>query len=73
LRAWMTEQGRLRARLWTTEANGLEWERAYVRAIDTRNRHRIPTAESAPVVSKLVSANGDGNRAIVNVRTSKLL
>jgi glycosyltransferase involved in cell wall biosynthesis len=77
LRAWMTEQGRLRARLWTTEANGLEWERAYGRAIDARNHYRIPAATTAtdtiPAVSKLINANGDGNRAIVNVRTSHLL
>lgn len=40
LRDWIAEQGRLRARLWTTEANGVEWERAYVAAIQRRDEKR---------------------------------
>jgi glycosyltransferase involved in cell wall biosynthesis len=74
LRAWMAEQGRLRARLWTTEANGIEWERAYDRASHARI-YRNSTTErtsSRPISSTIISANGDGTRAIQNIRTGIL-
>jgi glycosyltransferase involved in cell wall biosynthesis len=75
LREWMAEQGRLRARLWTTEANGIEWERAYERAGHTRTYRNSSTeraTEPRPVRSTILSANGDGSRAIQNIRASVL-
>jgi glycosyltransferase involved in cell wall biosynthesis len=76
LREWMAEQGRLRARLWTTEANGIEWERAYVRAGNTRI-HRTPAAESSPesspVTSRILAYNGDGDRSIADIKSAKIL
>lgn len=70
-RAWMTEQGRLRARLWTTENNGVEWERAYERANYARNlRAAAANYPSAPTIqSPIIASNGDGDRAIENVIT----
>jgi glycosyltransferase involved in cell wall biosynthesis len=66
LRAWLSEQGRLRARLWTTEDNGKEWEQAYVRAnAAKRLRNSAPASTSAILES--ITANGD--RSISTVRT----
>jgi glycosyltransferase involved in cell wall biosynthesis len=74
LRAWMTEQGRLRARLWTTENNGVEWERVYERAINARNLRTAAGYPSAPIVqSPLVNRNGDGDRTIENVISPDVL
>lgn len=74
LRIWMAEQGRLRARLWTTENNGIETERAYDRAGHTRiyrNTVRSPL-EPLPITSSILATNGDGNRGIRDVRTPSL-
>lgn len=59
LRRWMQEQGRLRARLWTTEDNALEWERAYERARHTRNLRDRAIASSIIEPSRTYSVNGD--------------
>ena len=65
LRHRISEQGRLRARLWTTEGNGLEWERVYERA-KARRRHN----ESAPtIISPEASRSTNGGRSIANVGT----
>lgn len=69
LRAWMSEQGRLRARLWTTENNGLEWERAYVRARDARDAGKAAVA--ADFSPSAISYNGNGDRAVANVVTNR--
>jgi glycosyltransferase involved in cell wall biosynthesis len=65
LRDWMAEQGRLRARLWTTEANASETERIYVGAI-----HRRDKARNHPGTLFLPYSN-DGDRAIENVGTKE--
>jgi hypothetical protein len=72
LRDWMTEQGRLRARLWTTEGNGKEWESAYERARYTRSVRESASGNGhAPIVqSPTVTASHDGDRAIDDVRTT---
>lgn len=73
LRDWMTEQGRVRARLWTTEGNGQEWESAYERAIHARNLRQSASNNSSPVIeSRTAIASYDGIRDIANVRTSRL-
>jgi glycosyltransferase involved in cell wall biosynthesis len=72
LRYWMSEQGRLRARLWTTEDNGKEWESAYVRARNARNLRESAEGNGQPIASKLVSADGTQDRAIADVQTSRL-
>lgn len=61
LRLWMREQGRQRARLWTTESNGREWERAYERARDARDAGTTPEGRSRDY-----STNG---QKIINVHT----
>lgn len=68
MRYWMAEQGRLRARLWTTEGNAIEWERAYERNSNARES----TYGTYPVESVIATANGDGNRAIHNIRTERI-
>jgi glycosyltransferase involved in cell wall biosynthesis len=67
LRHWMQEQGRLRARLWTTEANSQEWERAYERARHTRNLRESPTIEFTPD-PYYFSGNGDRTTETVETR-----
>ena len=71
-REWMIEQGRQRARLWTTESNGIEWERAYERARNARD-HRTedgnPAGSATFTADKSASYSGNGDRAIHNVRT----
>jgi glycosyltransferase involved in cell wall biosynthesis len=71
-RRWITEQGRLRARLWTTEENAKEWERAYERAGYTRSLAAKAAGISTikPHVSDY-SSNGD-RRPVANVRTSRV-
>jgi hypothetical protein len=68
LRHWMSEQGRLRARLWTTEENGIEWERAYERAGATK---RLRNSATAPRISESIisTVNRNGDRAIARVNT----
>lgn len=71
LRHRISEQARLRARLWTTEENGIEWERAYERAIYARNL-RNPSVESSPLSSSLIVASREGDRPIENVNAAGL-
>jgi hypothetical protein len=69
LRAWMAEQGRLRARLWTTEGNAKELERIYERAKhrDTASPRVEPAGQSPGLY---YTRNGD--RSITNITTTKL-
>jgi glycosyltransferase involved in cell wall biosynthesis len=66
LRAWMQEQGRLRARLWTTEGNALEWERAYERARRARDYRESPNVGLSP--GPYYSRNGDRSTETVETR-----
>jgi glycosyltransferase involved in cell wall biosynthesis len=59
LRHWMSEQGRLRARLWTTEQNGIETERVYDRARAARDG--IEQHEGTSIKRPRISQNGEGN------------
>lgn len=77
LRLWMAEQGRLRARLWTTEENAREWEMAYVRAGHARRLREAAAGngsaayESTPnKYSSATLADGE-TRAVVNVPSSR--
>ena len=67
LRYQMSEQGRLRARLWTTEENGIEWERAYERAKHTRKLRESPGVILSPESSYQQTRGG---KPIANVPTS---
>ena len=69
MRSWISEQGRARARLWTTEENGIEWERAYERAKHARNLRS--STELPALESPIPSRNGD-SRAVQDIRTSRL-
>jgi glycosyltransferase involved in cell wall biosynthesis len=74
LRYWMAQQGRHRARLWTTEENASEWEKAYERAGHTR-RLRTAAANSSltsPIQSPIIATNGDGDRAVEDIRADIL-
>lgn len=71
LRHWMSEQGRLRARLWTTEENGIEWERAYGRADHARNLRNSAANNGGPTVqSPIIVSTEGGDRTIENVGTN---
>jgi glycosyltransferase involved in cell wall biosynthesis len=71
-RDWMREQGRLRARLWTTEGNAKEWAAAYERAIYARNLHRNAAGNGSPSPGKKVFQRPDGDRPVENVGTEIL-
>jgi hypothetical protein len=72
LRYWISEQGRHRARLWTTEDNAKQWEAAYVRASHARKLRRAAegnghvTLESSPRIAEY------GNRYTTDVRTTRV-
>ena len=68
LRTWMVEQGKHRARLWTTEANARDWERAYERASERKRSNGDGAGFSHGVYT-----TGDGNRYIKNVHTNDIL
>jgi glycosyltransferase involved in cell wall biosynthesis len=72
LRSWMAEQGRLRARLWTTEENAVEWEKTYERAGYTKRLRKSAAGNgSAPAESAAtaVTIRGYGDRAAANIPT----
>lgn len=65
LREWVRDQGRLRARLWTTEDNALEWERAYERARHARNIGKS-AAEYTP--APVISPNGQYGHSTIDTK-----
>jgi glycosyltransferase involved in cell wall biosynthesis len=71
LRQWIAEQGRVRARLWTTEENGKEWEQAYERARHARRLRESAAGNGSAAPRESRATFTDSGRPIVNVRTSR--
>jgi glycosyltransferase involved in cell wall biosynthesis len=76
LRLWMAEQGRLRARLWTTEENAREWEQAYVRAEHARRLRKAAAGNGSastewPGKYTSTTLPGGETRAVVNVPSTR--
>lgn len=65
-RAFIAEQGRHRARLWTTEANAIEWERAYVRAGKARDHRNAAAGNGQANLQYRPAYYVDGERQYVH-------
>lgn len=70
LRTWMAEQGRHRARLWTTESNAVDWERSYGRAIARKHARNGNANTESP---QGIYTTKDGDKYIRNVNAPDFL